>query len=106
MTFKEKQAEIIGLKKEIEEKVKTLEKKQQNLTKDLTLGMRFCKAGITPQTQIKKDEYIIYNIKAKEAVFPYAEVWVSNYHSQNSLSITDIEITGGIDNGTDNIKSV
>ena len=106
MDFQEKQKEIINLRKEIEEKIKTLERKQQNLTKDITLGMRFCKAGPTPQTQIKKDEYTIYNIKAKEAVFPYTEVWISNYHSQNSLRITDIEIIGGIYNGTDSLKSV
>ncbi|HNR64679.1 MAG TPA: hypothetical protein PKJ95_00125 [Atribacterota bacterium] len=80
-TFKEQQEEIIKLKKEIEEKIKTLNEKYREITENLKLGMAY--SDLTAEKIC-----VVESIKTKDAQFPYRQLYVSDI---NGVGLTPIE---------------
>lgn len=87
MDFQEKQKEIINLRKEIEEKIKTLEEKQREVTKILHIGMTY----VNNSTKDDK-KYVIELIKTKEGNFPYRQLYISDANGVGLLPMERVNL--------------
>lgn len=89
MTFKEKQLEIINLKKKIEKDIQEVQVKEKELTREISFGIGFKDKCYGREGEQRTIEWI----KSKEGIFPCIEVWIGDYRGEHTCRITDAEIT-------------
>lgn len=87
MTFKEKQQEIINLRKEIEEKILVLQEKQIDITKDINLNMSYM-----DNTGKDEKKYAIEAIKTKDGIFTYRHLYISDANGVGLIPIERVNL--------------